>query len=137
MAKKKSRQTYLKRQRELQRMEKADSKRQRRLGRKSGEGPLGYRDVVNPDRGYRDPTTELPEGGSMESPEPAAVAQPSEAGALQESTKLDALRQSIGLGALRKSIRSGAASKSAAPVPLSKSTEPSESEPSPPEVEGS
>ncbi len=113
MAKKKSRQTYLKRQRELQRMEKAETKRQRRLERKRGEFPIQsspYGDAENPDLESGDSLAEVPEGESS------------------ESIDLDAFRKSLGLDPLREPIEPGEPSKYA---------ESSESESPPPEVEGS
>jgi len=88
MAKKKSRQTYLKRQRELQRMEKAELKRQKRLGRRSGELPYessSQHNVANPDLESGGPLlVEIPEAGSS------------------ESIDVDALRASLGLSPLKK-----------------------------------
>ena len=83
MAKKKSRQTYLKRQRELQRMEKAELKRQRRMERKRGEIPIEsspYGDVENPDLESGDPLTEVPEGESSESTAPGVPRESAESG---------------------------------------------------------
>ena len=122
MAKKKSRQTYLKRQRELQRMEKAELKRQKRLGRKRGEGAIEsspYGDVENPDLESGDPLAEVPEAESGESAEP---------GAPGGGIDIAALRKSLGLSALKEPIEPGAPRESA---------ESGESEPSPPEVERS
>ena len=122
MVKKKSRQTYLKRQRELQRMEKAELKRQRRLERKRGEFPIEsspYGDVENPDLASGDPQAEVPEGESSESIKPGVTKAPFE---------LAAFRASLGLGAPKEPIEPGATSKS---------DESSESEPSPPEGERS
>ncbi len=128
MAKKKSRQTYLKRQRELQRMEKADIKRQRRLGRKRGEFPIEsspYGAVENRDRESGDPRAAVPEGEAGVSAESSAPTQ---------SIDIDAFKKSLDLSALRKSVTPVARKK---PVAPRKSTESSESEPPPPEVKPS
>ena len=113
MAKKKSRQTYLKRQRELQRMEKAELKRQRRLERKRGEFPIQsspYGDAEKPELKAVVPPTQVPRGEPI------------------ESMEIGALRRSLGLDPLPESSE---------PVASGKSAESSESEPPPPEGERS
>lgn len=109
MAKKKSRQTYLKRQRELQRMEKAELKRQKRLGRKSVESPYespSYDNVAKPALESRDPLVEVPEEGAS------------------DSIDLDAFRASLGLRPLKKPTEPAAAGEftgSGAPTESSES----------------
>ncbi len=140
MAKKKSRQTYLKRQRELQRMEKAELKRQRRLGRKRGEFPIEsspYGDVENRGLESGDPRAVVPEGESGVSAEPRASRESVEPGAPTQSIDIDAFKKSLDLSALRRSVAPVAPKKRIEPVAPRKSAESSESEPPPPDVKPS